>query len=137
MWIAGGVGITPFLATIDAGPRIDGPPPHLLYAVRSADENGIVAELERAAEAGVIRLSVFESSMGNRLSAERLAETVGAERLQGAHVALCGPAGLVNDMAAEASRQGAAEIETEDFDIRQGFDPDLSADIDRLVRPGA
>ncbi|MEL6891670.1 MAG: ferredoxin reductase family protein [Actinomycetota bacterium] len=133
VWIAGGVGITPFLAAIDdAGPD---PTivPHLLYAVRSADENGVVEELRRAASAGRIRLTVFESSAGRRLSPADLDPTVGRD-LAGAHVALCGPASLVADMAAAARRGGAAEIETEDFDIRQGFGPDLSADIDELVR---
>ncbi len=143
VWIAGGVGITPFLAAIDsmsaAGGSMaaaggSGSPPHLLYAVRDRHADGIVRELEHAADAGLIRLSVFESSTGGRLDADRLLEAVGDE-LKGAHVALCGPARLVAEMAASAGRAGAGTIETEDFDIRQGFGPDLSADIDRLLRP--
>ncbi len=140
VWIAGGVGITPFLAAID---ELDAPDegdattvPHLLYAVRDVDENGIVDELERVAASGRIQLTVFESSSGRRLSRDDLLPTVGRD-LVGAHVALCGPAAMVADLADEARRQGADEIETEDFDIRQGFGPDLSADIDRLVRSGS
>ena len=32
----------------------------------------------------------------------------------------------------EARRLGAARVEREDFDIRQGFGPDLSREIDKL-----
>ena len=46
---------------------------------------------------------------------------------------MCGPAGLVADVAVAARTAGAAEVETEDFDIRSGFGPDMSREIDQLV----
>jgi hypothetical protein len=40
-------------------------------------------------------------------------------------------------MSEAALAAGAAEIETEDFDMRQGFGPDMSKDIDTWVRARA
>jgi hypothetical protein len=37
-------------------------------------------------------------------------------------------------MAIAASKLGATSIETEDFDIRQGFGPDRSREIDQTIR---
>ncbi len=139
VWVAGGVGITPFLSAIDTPGLTDGSGEHavtpdLFYAVRDAGENGIVESLRAAEAQGRIRLHLFESSAGNRLSGDDLVARVGLDRLAGAHVALCGPAGLVSSMAAVAREHGAARIEREDFDIRQGFGPDLSVDVDDVLR---
>lgn len=133
VWVAGGVGITPFLSAIDTPAQLD-VVPDLFYAVRDADENGIVERLRQAENAGRVRLHLFESQREQRLGADDLVEIVGADRLRGAHVALCGPTGLVSTMAGAARDGGAARIEHEDFDIRQGFGPDLSLDIDDLIR---
>ncbi len=135
VWVAGGVGITPFLAAIDESTRVpdsgSNVVPRLFYAVRSAGENGIVDELRAAERDGRIHLHVFESGDGNRLVADDLVRL--APDLADAHVALCGPSGLVRDMSSAARRAGSTDIEVEDFDIRQGFGPDLSIEVDDLV----
>lgn len=130
VWIAGGVGITPFLAALQE-PRADRVVPTLFYAVRSSEENPIVDLLREAHREGRIDLHLFVSG-GERLSPASLSAAF-PDGLAGGHVALCGPAGLVSTMSAAATDLGATAIETEDFDIRQGFGPERSRQLSRLI----
>jgi predicted ferric reductase len=134
VWIAGGVGITPFLAALDGLQPVEDPDarPHLFYAVRSRGDASAIATLEDAVAHGRLTLTVCASDVGERLTPERFSDAF-PHGLQCVHVAMCGPGGLVSSMASEARRLGASDVETEDFDIRQGFGPDLSDDIDRAV----
>ncbi len=133
LWVAGGVGITPFLAAIDSlAPATPGvaaaSAPVLLYATRSTEAeraispDPIIDELKRADKEGRIRLNLFTPDTG-RLSTEEL-DRLFPGGLKGYHVALCGPTGLVKSMSKAANRLGAARVETEDFDIRGGVGPD-------------
>ena len=134
VWIAGGVGITPFLSASASTPPADlAGPPRLIYCVRSRNDASALAQLEQAHAEGRIDLTVMASSEGNRLTKANLAEVVGGPGLEGAHVAICGPQGLVADMSNAARAAGAAHIEHEDFDIRSGLGPDLSQPIDDLI----
>ena len=132
VWVAGGVGITPFLAVLDGSTPQGGTTPHLFYSVRSRDAAMALDVLEEAAAAGRVHLHVFASAEGNRLTTAALTEAVPGG-LRGAHVAMCGPAGLVDDVSSVARAAGAARVETEDFDIRQGFGPEISRELDALV----
>ena len=132
VWIAGGVGCTPFLAAVDVERDPALPIPTMLYAVRSTENNLMLDRLQDAADAGRINLHLFTPETG-RMSPAAL-DTIFPNGMTGHHVALCGPAGLVSDMADAAHARGARAIETEDFDIRQGFGPDRSAAIDEAVR---
>lgn len=133
LWVAGGVGVTPFLAAIgDLEPTGAGEtpsaPPVLLYATRSTEAERIsspdpmVEELLRADAEGRIRLHLFMPDTG-RLTADTL-DQLFPGGLTGYHVALCGPTGLVKTMAKASRHRGAATVETEDFDIRGGLGPD-------------
>jgi predicted ferric reductase len=141
VWIAGGVGITPFLAALDGlDPQPEARRPQLFYAVRSATGASAIETLRQADRDGRLTLFVHASDEGNRLTPDAL-RAANPAGLAGAHVAMCGPSSLIGDMAAAALRLGAVEVETEDFDIRQGFGPDLSLDVEdairSLVRPSA
>ena len=126
VWIAGGVGITPFLAALDrASPG--NPRPRLLYAVRSIDDNPIVDRLREAENAGLLDLHLFTGTSG-RLTPDAL-DVHFPQGMTDCHVALCGPGSLVTTMADAAHARGATRIETEDFDIRQGFGPERSREI--------
>lgn len=129
IWLAAGVGITPFLAALDARAGSSRPPARLLYAVRGAD-SPLVRELQEARSAGLVELFLFDSEEGDRLTPERADGIVGMNGWAGAHVAICGPASFVGTFSAHAAASGARHVETEDFDIRQGFGPDLSREID-------
>jgi hypothetical protein len=52
--------------------------------------------------------------------------------LQGYHVGVCGPEALVADVTDAAYQRGAATVQSEDFDMRQGFGPDRSREWNRL-----
>jgi ferredoxin-NADP reductase len=104
----------------------------LFLCVRSVDDATGLDDLRAAHEDGRIELRVHASSDGNRLDPDRLDELVDGG-LVGAHVAVCGPATLVRAVVGAAHAAGAAEVHHEDFDIRQGFGPDLSVEIDDLV----
>ena len=133
VWIAGGVGITPFLSAASSLPPA--PPnerPLLLYAVRDRADATALEVLERAVSDGVIRLEVFASSEGRRFDEARLAELVG-DSLRGGHAAICGPASLVTAASRACRSLGVRDIETEAFDIRSGFGPDLSTTVEELL----
>ncbi|MDP2293391.1 MAG: ferric reductase-like transmembrane domain-containing protein [Actinomycetota bacterium] len=135
LWVAGGVGITPFLAAIGGLPSEapEADRPVLVYCVGDRADALAIAEVESAAAAGRIRLSLHVSAEGSRLDATRLATIAGRADLRGVHVAVCGPAALVNAVVRASERLGAIDIQHEDFDLRQGFGPDLSLPIDQLT----
>ena len=125
VWVAGGVGITPFLSNSTVLPPGSDNPPVLFYCVRDrADAMGIDL-LNLAHDEGRIDLQVVASSEGRRFGESTLAEYFGPDGLKGGHVALCGPKGMVVAAEKAGRRLGAATVECEDFDFRQGFGPDL------------
>jgi len=130
VWIAGGVGLTPFLSSLGKmQPGIGRPT--ILYACKSIDGDVLVERLRAAEADGHIDLHLFSSP--NRLTPAALDELF-PRGMPDHHVALCGPEALVKDMAKAAYQRGARSIETEDFDMRQGFGPERSRQIDRLLR---
>lgn len=130
VWIAGGVGITPFLAALDEMSPMGQHPPTVLYACKTTEGDLIVDLLRNAHDEGTIDLHLFAS--GNRLTTSTLDELF-PSGMANHHVALCGPEQLVRDMARGAAERGSTSIETEDFDIRQGFGPDRSREIAALT----
>lgn len=133
VWFAGGVGITPFLSAIDSEPLHASNPPHLFYAVRFAEDNPIIDHLVEADTEGRIVLHLYVSGSGDRLTPEAVREVFGDGGLRSAHVGLCGPTSLVDAMERTSRSLGATSVHREDFDIRQGFGPDLSLDVADLV----
>jgi len=133
LWVAGGVGITPFLgATSSRPPAAAEARPRLLYCVSSRADATAMAELQQAHHQGRIALTVIASDEGARLTKESLAGYLKGD-LHGRHVAVCGPKGLVATVSDAARAGGAAHLETEDFDIRSGVGPDLSEPIDQVI----
>ena len=131
LWIAGGVGITPFLAALDGGELNEGIPPTLLYASRDSDDEPMLGRVLLAQREGRVVLHRFSGESG-RIVPSTL-DDLFPGGLTGHHVALCGPSGLVSTMASAAAQRDASSIETEDFDIRQGFGPERSREIARAL----
>jgi tetrachlorobenzoquinone reductase len=101
MFIAGGIGITPFIP-MAAALNAAGKPWRLLYTVKCPDQAAFLAETQALAEAGqgeVARFFTGETG-GRRLD---IAQTL-ADLPPGAHVYCCGPARMLM-----AFRQAAAE----------------------------
>lgn len=122
LWVAGGVGITPFLAALEQMQPDDGARVTLLYCVRSRASSGALADVEHhARRLPQIDLIVLSDADSERLTVSRLAVIaygVGA----GTHVYLCGPQGLkdlVSQVWASAGKTG--RIHSERFDFRGAF----------------
>src|SRR3984893_6342683 len=96
--IAGGIGITPFLAQLE-DLHGGGVPYELHYAVRSADH---AAFLERLRGREAERLHMYYDSEGQMIPYETLLAT---QRL-GTHVYVCGPAGMIQHVIATAQACG-------------------------------
>jgi len=110
VWIAGGIGITPFIARMQAlRQRPDGRSIDLFYST-SAPDQGFIDKLRQLAERAQVRLHVLISGQDGRLTAERLCQKVPAWR--SASVWFCGPAGF-----GQALRRGLGErgLAAEDF----------------------
>lgn len=132
LWIAGGVGITPFLGAAQETSE-HGVVPHLFYAVRTRDEAVGLDVLEQSHADGRIVLHLFVSQENGRLCIADIQRTFGPDGLAGAHVVMCGPNALIRDMTRVVRRLGARHVHVEGFDIRSGIGPDLSRDLDSAV----
>ena len=134
VWVAGGVGITPFLSAATSLPVTDAADrPTLFYCVRDVDDAMAIDRLREAERNGQLHLVICSSADGTRFGETTLVDRFGPDGLRNAHIAVCGPAGLVSSVRATGSAMGADEVEHEDFDIRQGFGPDLSRDVAALT----
>lgn len=138
LWIAGGAGITPFLSALDelrAHPRTSRP--RLFFAVSSIDEAIGLTELEAAHRSGLIELHLHVSQTGSRLTEDDITSEFGHGGLSGAHVVMCGPRSLLRSMSCAARDCGASTIHIEEFDIRSGVGPDLTHEIDNIIKVAA
>ena len=134
VWVAGGVGITPFLSALDAA-AAHGIVPHLIYCIRDRDHAVALEELTEAHDTGRIRLRVAVSSEGRRFDVDTFEDLeIPVDQWPMAHVAVCGPAGLIESVTTAARTRRVDRVHHEDFDLRSGLGPDLSPELDDLLR---
>jgi predicted ferric reductase len=122
IWIAGGIGITPFLAWADTLSESDAPV-HLFCCVRSSAELAHAEALKaRFAALANATLHVIESKNEGRLTAEKIVNRSGLD-LNLCTVAFCGP-----EPMREALRKGLTALGLprrqfmyEEFEIRSGI----------------
>lgn len=122
VWIAAGIGVTPFLALAGALPE-DSAPVTMIYAVRDRATAPHMAELEsRAASHDKITLVVWESKSQGRLDADKIAGIVG-ESLAKSTVSFCGPSDMRRSLSAGLAKHGvsARRFHFEAFEIRTGL----------------
>ena len=134
VWVAGGVGITPFIGTAISRLPEDGPTPHLFYCVPSRHNAPAIELLQTAAHEGRIHLHIHASDEKNRLHVDHILSTTNDGQLQDAHIVMCGPDSLVKLMKSGLRGHGARQMHVEGFDIRTGVGPDLSRYLDDVVR---
>ena len=122
LWVAGGVGITPFLAALehmqpDSAARIT-----LIYCIRSRATAGAIQDVERhAARLPQLDLVVLRDVSGNGLTQARLADTM-RTMAPDTQVYVCGPEGLkelVKSICLAAGMSG--RIHSERFDFRGAY----------------
>jgi len=120
VWVAGGIGITPFLAWAEALDGADTQPVHLFWAVRSRDEAPLLAQVEAAVRAHPsITLHLRESADGHRVTPELIAS---AADMTSAKVWFCGPATMRRDLMRGLAIHGlsARRFHYEEFEFRTG-----------------
>ncbi|WP_169054405.1 ferredoxin reductase family protein [Nitratireductor sp. XY-223] len=122
IWIAGGIGVTPFLAMAQALP--DGHAPvHLFYCVKDRRHAPCLAELEEIAAANPgFHIHLFESAKGRRLTADQVERLCG-QPLAGATVHYCGPKPLRLALMAGLVARGLKprRFHYEAFELRSGI----------------
>jgi predicted ferric reductase len=119
IWIAGGIGVTPFLAWLEvlrANPEFS-PAADLHYCTRDREADPFVAKLEAlCAPLDAVRLRVHDAHQGELLTAEKLV----TESQKPAEVWFCGPLGLGKAIkeGLQAASAGSFTFHQEAFAMR-------------------
>lgn len=112
IWIAGGIGITPFIARmLHLAKKHDGKPIDLIFCVSELDEKGL-QYLERDAKNTNVRLHVLYDKRDGLLNTERLCQMI--PNWQEASVWFCGPKAFGHSM-----REGLVAKGLSDGDFHQ------------------
>lgn len=111
--IAGGIGITPLWSMIQRLER-DGAPWTLHYAVAHRDRAAFLDEISALEQARPDRVSVYDSSRGQRLQLSRIVAATGPRTT----VYCCGPDRIVEEFRAVAAHLGT-RARVEDFSVAQ------------------
>ena len=106
IWIAGGIGIAPFLGWLSDADRDVLPRADLFYCTPTAADAAFLPELTAAArrQAG-LTLHPVHSRHEGRLTAEKIQAAAGPLTAQ-THVFLCGPAGMVETLSIDLRHHG-------------------------------
>jgi predicted ferric reductase/mono/diheme cytochrome c family protein len=128
LWLAGGIGVTPFLSMARSLGAKQGPAVDFYYCVEHADEAHFLDELEAiAARRTNFRVVVVPRDVDGLLTAERLEEELGD--LSSAHALICGPPAMIKSLKAQLVDRGmrSAHIQAEEF----GFAKPGGGELDR------
>ncbi len=118
IWVGGGIGITPFIARLQALAHApDGKPVDLFYATRVPCDDAITGLQTEAKKAGV-RLHVVVEGRDGRLTADRICLAVPAWK--SCDVWFCGPSGFGKALRADFLARGVepADFHHELFEMR-------------------
>ena len=119
LWLAGGIGITPFLAMAASLKPDEKRQIHLVHCVRDASE-AVQADMlaRKAADVGNFSFRLYDSKAEGRIDATKLAAGVPFE-LSGYELLFCGPPPLreaiVSGLAASGKRPRRVEFERFEF----------------------
>jgi ferredoxin-NADP reductase/cytochrome c553 len=116
LWLAGGIGVTPFLSMARSLRFANEPAVDFYYCVEHAEEAHFLDELhELAARRDDFRVSLVPRDEAGFLTADRLAQETGdlAER----EILICGPPGMIDSLRAQLTAQGVPRerIHAEEF----------------------
>jgi predicted ferric reductase len=122
-WVAGGIGITPFLAWLESlqSHPDDAPHAQLHYCVRDAAHDPFIGRLRTLCAAlPNVALHVHDAGTGHRLNAEILRRAAGVRPGDALDVWFCGPAGLARSLETglRALGRGDVPVHREAFEMR-------------------
>jgi predicted ferric reductase len=117
LWIAGGIGITPFLSLGDALARVRPEQQlHIIWSVRGSEQAVYRAEIEsKLVTMPNARLTVHDTRIAGHLTVARASAICNFER-----VFICGPVAMADELATQFKAAGVApeNIITERFALR-------------------
>lgn len=120
IWLAGGIGLTPFLSSLRAMAPDDDRQIHLVYAARDVGDAIFLDELRtRAAELGNVTLVPLFSDVGDFARVDIMKQKL-PDPLNSYDYFMCGPKPMVNGLMADLQKEGVArrQIHTEAFEFR-------------------
>ena len=120
VWIAGGIGVTPFLSTIRAMDKGDNRNITLVYATRNKDEALFLDEIQtQANDLGNFRVISLLSDEGNFANIDVLKDTLD-KALKEYDYFMCGPRPMVDGLMKDLKKSGVQRrrIHTEAFEFR-------------------
>lgn len=120
IWLAGGIGLTPFLSKLRAMEKGDNRQIHLVYAAREIGDAIFLDELkERAAELGNVTIIPLFSDQGNFARVDMMKQKL-PDPLDSYDYFMCGPKPMIDGLTADLKKEGVgrASIHTEAFEFR-------------------
>ncbi|MBO9448338.1 ferric reductase-like transmembrane domain-containing protein [Ruegeria sp. R14_0] len=122
LWVAGGVGVTPFMAALERMEPDSNARVNLIYCIRSRETAGAMADVEHhAARLPQVDLYVLNDIEGDRLTPARLTQIM-RDMSMDAQVYLCGPEGLKLMVTSAWETLGkTGRIHSERFDFRGAY----------------
>lgn len=120
IWLAGGIGLTPFLSSLRAMKPGDKRQIHLVYAAREESEAIFLEEIRtRAAELGNVTLVPLFSDAGDFARVDIMKQKL-PDPLASYDYFMCGPKPMVSNLMADLKKEGVArrQIHTEAFEFR-------------------
>lgn len=134
LWVAGGIGVTPFLAFMESLPTDCQQKIDLLYCVRNAEDALYLDELQAGVEPHPsVHIHLVCSSEGQRLNSDWLVANLDSDWI-GSQVYYCGPTGLREGLSAALHSHNvpASRLHYEHFDMRGAVE--LPRVIDSLIQ---
>ena len=116
IWIAGGIGVTPFVSMAKA--LEDGQSVDLYYCAKTKDEAVYLSTLEKiASRKSNLKIILFTESQNNYLTASYIQKN--SKSLDGANYMICGPPSMMKSLKAQLKKIGIKKrnINTEEFDL--------------------
>ena len=120
VWVAGGIGITPFLSALRTMEPGHGKTVRLYYCVRAAREALFLSEIRgRAAELDDVTVTLFDSDAGARIDADAIGTDLGGAFGEWSYY-LCGPKPMVEAVSGGLRKQGVSRrsVHNEEFEFR-------------------
>ncbi len=118
IWVAGGIGITPFIARMHVlASQPDGKIIDLFYST-SAPDDAFIAKVRQRAQEAKVNLHVLVATTDGRLTAERICQSV--PEWKDADLWFCGPAGFGQALRQDLTARGlpSDDFHQELFDMR-------------------
>jgi predicted ferric reductase len=116
VWIAGGIGITPFLsmsAALDDSQQVD-----LYYSVKTSSEAVYLDDLKKlASQKSNFKVALFDTDKQGFINADYIFKN--SPNLDSANFMICGPAGLMKALKKQLRDKGVpkSNINTEEFNL--------------------